>query len=448
MPVDFSVRLKNGDVRSFQIPVDAHCKPGKRVGLDYWHFTQDKYSAYITLPDEIESVEIDTSLRLMDVNRLNNKSGFLPPMRTVIMRPQLNGPPLDHYLWEFWPKVFYNDMDKAMLGIRTYGAYLGIKHNIDAELLYKTATQSLNFSFKYSNLVNWVGKNSTFNFAIYQMDKHTGGRIGIKKTFNYNAKDIITASLLMDNVLNTSYSPVAWNPGYVNWLNISWGRQYEKDWRTVFGWKIDWDNSMTGSEYRFSRIFLKGNYNFWSDYSDFELGINVKAGYSEGAVPLQLQYSLRGADGWTQFNNQYYRSIGTLPYPWQRSGNLYLEDGAKVRGFSLYVENGLQTGKQIAAISFDLTIPNPFDYLNIPGLWRIIPSLFYDVGDVWNGRTSSLKNIRQSAGFSLAWDYFPILSRIMDIDKVQLDFPVWMNKTPQGVNHVDFRWLIKFDFDL
>ena len=447
MPLDFTVRLKNGNMRSFQIPVDEHTKPGRQA-LDYWHFTQDKYQAKITLSDEIKSVEIDTSLRLMDVNRLNNKSGFWPPMQAVFMRPQLNGPPLDSYLWEFWPKVFYNDIDKAMLGIRTYGAYLGLKHNIDAELLFKTATLDVNFSFKYSNLVGWAGRNSAFNFSVYYLDKHAGGYIGLKKKLEGKAENIFSATLLSDYVSDISYAAVPWEQGYTNWLNLKWEYHYQRYWRDVYSWELSWDNGIVGSDYNFSKIFLKADYNLWGDYSDFELNVNLKAGYGEGNIPEQHLYSLRGADGWKQFSNQYYRSRGTLPYPWQRNGNLYLDDGAKVRGYSLYTENGSLSGKNIAALSFDLQLPNPLDYLNVPFVWRVIPSLFYDAGNVWNGSAPAFSEIKQNAGFSLAWEHFPVLDRVMDIDRIQFDFPIWMSQTPQGVDKVDFRWLVRFDFDL
>jgi len=88
------------------------------------------------------------------------------------------------------------------------------------------------------------------------------------------------------------------------------------------------------------------------------------------------------------------------------------------------------------------------DYLNIPYMWRIIPSLFYDAGDVWSEGTPSMSGIKQSAGFSLAWEYFPVLNRLTNIDKVQFDFPVWMNHTPQGVKATGFRWLVTLKFDL
>ncbi|MEJ2398457.1 MAG: FimV/HubP family polar landmark protein, partial [Gammaproteobacteria bacterium] len=71
-----------------------------------------------------DKVEIDASQRLMDINRLNNTSGLLPEMDFVFMRPQSNAPPLDAYLWEGWPLVFYNDIDKLKAGFKMEGSYL------------------------------------------------------------------------------------------------------------------------------------------------------------------------------------------------------------------------------------------------------------------------------------------------------------------------------------
>jgi aminopeptidase N len=448
MPVDFTVKLKNGDKKYFQIPVDNNSKPGIRTPLEYWHFTQENYDAVIDFQSEIKSVEIDTSLRLMDVNRLNNKSGILPPMRAVFMKPQLNGPPLDSYLWEIWPKVFYNDIDKAMLGIHSYGSYLGVKHNIDTELLFKTVTCDVNFAFNYSNMLDWAGKNSIFNFAIYYMDKHSGGRIGLEKDFKNISANAISISLLTDYVSDISYAATIWDRGRVNWLNLNWDHHYDEYRQNISGWQISWDNGILGSKYDFSRLLLKANYNLQAENSDLKLCMKLKAGYGDGNVPSQFLFSLRGADGWTQFNNQYYRSKGTLPIPWQRNGNLYLDDGAKVRGYSLYGDDIQTSGKQIAVISFDLRIPNPFYVFDVPILGNIIPYFFYDAGNVWNGSAPSITDTKQSFGFSLGWDYFPVLDRIMDINKIQFDFPLWINKPPKGVEKGSFRWLVRFDFDL
>jgi hypothetical protein len=99
--------------------------------------------------------------------------------------------------------------------------------------------------------------------------------------------------------------------------------------------------------------------------------------------------------------------------------------------------------------SGDLTLPNPLGITPIIFIRDITPSIFFDIGYVWNATFPDIRDYRNNAGMSLAWDRFPtVLNYLTSIDKVQFDFPVFMSHLPDGEKRLDFRWLVRFDFDL
>jgi aminopeptidase N len=453
MPVDLDIKLKNGDTARYQIPIDSHSKPERnRKVLPYWHFTQSEYTAEINLPGEIDYVEIDQSLRLMDVNRLNNRSGLLPPMTFTFMHPQSVSPPLDKYLWEGWPLAFYNDYDKAKLGFKFEGSYLDIDHKIDASLWYKTAYGNVDYDLCYQNPAGWLGMRSYLKLRTFTLDGRQGSQIGLSKQINKNngGEPYYKIGLLLSTHLMFApqYLTSDWDKGRVNTIDLSWKRISRKNWRQKSELCLVFRNSIMGGDFQFSQAILDWKRYFWGDYSDFELDVSFKGGYSEGRAPAQSQFTLSGANGWREFSNPYYRSRGTLPYPWRREGHLYLNEGSKVRGFSLYPEDTDLTGKKILAFSADLKFPNPFESTFFIIIRDIIPSVFADAGQVWDGAFPKYKDFRKSAGISLTWDRFYWLQKITYIERVRFDFPLWMSHTPDDAEHFDFRWLVSFNFDL
>ena len=99
--------------------------------------------------------------------------------------------------------------------------------------------------------------------------------------------------------------------------------------------------------------------------------------------------------------------------------------------------------------SSDVTLPNPLAISPVIFIRDIVPSIFFDYGYVWDNSFPGFKDMRNDTGFSLAWNRFPsVLTYLTSIDKVQFDFPLFMSHVPDGKKHWDFRWLVRFDFDL
>jgi hypothetical protein len=81
MPIDLVVSFKDGSKKSFYISMNELLgnKPSEkgnegRIALEPWPWVNSSYSLIINNKEsEIESIEIDPSQRMADVNRKNNK---------------------------------------------------------------------------------------------------------------------------------------------------------------------------------------------------------------------------------------------------------------------------------------------------------------------------------------------------------------------------------------
>ena len=235
MPIDLDITLKNGRQVLYHIPVDGSAKKetGREV-LPYWHFSKKEYNTTVKLEDAIDLVEIDASQRLMDINRLNNRSGLLPEMEFVFMRPQSNAPPLESYLWEGWPLIFYNDKDKAKVGFKLEGSYLAMDHLMDLGVWYKTATGNLDYDLNYKHPFNWLGNNSYAGIRTYTLDGVQGSELSLDKQIikNRYRDPVYTLSLNLRNYnrFDNEYALSVWSRGTVNNFELRWSRDFDQYW--------------------------------------------------------------------------------------------------------------------------------------------------------------------------------------------------------------------------
>jgi len=164
-------------------------------------------------------------------------------------------------------------------------------------------------------------------------------------------------------------------------------------------------------------------------------------------MPLQFLYNLSGDNSVGEFAEPFYRSRGTFPYPWRRAGNLYKYGNGNVRGYSLTETGAQQFGPVILALNFDLNTPNPLDAFHLPLLKDMTPAVFFDYGSVWNKNMPKFADFKASAGVSLIWDAFDFLDYAFDLKKIRFDFPLWLNHPGQTQDRIQWRWLIRFDFN-
>ncbi|MGD9899519.1 MAG: M1 family aminopeptidase [Calditrichaceae bacterium] len=453
MPVDLDIHLKNGQIIKYHIPVDESHKPDKsRITLPSWHFSQKNYSVNLNSPHEADFAVIDPSGAMLDINRLNNRSGLLPPMDFVFMKSQSLAPPVDAYLWEGWPLVFYNDYDHLKLGFKFNGSYLNINHKIDAQFWYKTAYGNVDFDLKYRNPVDWMGLHTNMELGIFTLDGREGLKFGLNKRNNSGDRGPVFrygTGIMAYRMYGDQYLMSDWDRGDIYLTYLSMNREeISSANRKISDFNVLFKNSVGGSDYQFGLAEINYTRSFYFSYDEHEIKFRFKGGFGEGDIPSQHKFALSGSNGWQEFQDPYYRSKGSLPYPWRRNGHLYRDNGALVRGYSLYLSDTPQLGDNALISSVDYYFPNPISLFRIPVLRDLETAVFADIGQVWSESLPGYDDFRKSAGFSLLFDRLKDLKMIFKIKKIQADFPLWMSHVPGNDEHFAGRWLINFEFSL
>jgi outer membrane protein assembly factor BamA len=174
--------------------------------------------------------------------------------------------------------------------------------------------------------------------------------------------------------------------------------------------------------------------------------LNLSAGAAAKNTPLQEKFNLAGANGVAEFQDEYYRARGTLPVSWRRNGHLYKNEFAAVRGVSLISDDYINNNIWAASINF--SFPNIFTYADISLLDFFNNAIFFDAGTVWTGKVRPINKAAKSAGVSIAFHNFYDLNYIFGLEKVNFDFPLWIEQPGSMKNKDEFRWLISFEFKL
>lgn len=453
MPIDFDVYLENGDTLKYQIPVDRFSKPEKnRKVLPYWHFSQKKYSAKINCKSEVDKVEIDPSLRLMDINMLDNISSCIPKQDFHFMKYASNKPPVNKYLWEMWPTAFYNDIDKLKFGINLNGSYLDIDHKLDLWLWYKTAKTNFDFDFSYRTPVDWLGKLTHIYLNAFTIDGRQGGQVSIAhlldKVWREEPRYKIEAGFTYHKNYDISYLMSAWDKGDITTLFFNWSLEnsYYRGWKPKNILQVNLITSFLTPHYDFSLLSLEWQHKLWKTGNDWEIDFRLFGGHIEGNAPLQYMFNLSGDNGWGEFQQSFYCSKGSLPFPWKREGHLYKQGGGNIRGYSLINPENELISSNVASINIDISLPNPLNQFYIPIVDDIYPVMFTDIGTIWNSNFPSAKSFKKSFGGSLVWNSHYYLDYLFNLEKVRIDFPIWLSDVPDSKKNLEFRWLIRFDF--
>jgi hypothetical protein len=448
MPIEFDVMLEDSTILRYRIPLDPQMPPVPgRQSLNYWHFSQNSYSAFLEFPAEVSEVIIDPSNRLMDINYLNNRSGWLPKQEWVFMRWQSDAPPIDRYLWEVWPQASYNDVDKLRFGVKLKGGYLDVDHRIDLRLWLKPfRIGSVDFDFTYATPVDYFGKIAAMNFGAWRIDGREGARIGFRSRIQTGSRSSSIGyggGLVTSHLFDDEYMVTPWALGWVNSMYLYWEYKdkYRSPWLDRFKFSLNYVTSVLSSSADFDRVWMEVSRKFYFRDSDIEFDTRLFAAHvtKEGAL-----FNLSGAGSIPQFGNDFYRSRGGLPHPWRRQGHLYMQGDGNVRGYLLPESDVNVWGKEVVAVNFDLSLPNPvYDF---PFIENLTLYLFADAGAAWKVTAPKLNNIPVSAGFSLSWRAMSELGYLFSLNSVRFDFPVYMNRVRSGYEPVELRWLVRFEF--
>ncbi|CUS89386.1 hypothetical protein JGI6_01388, partial [Candidatus Kryptonium thompsonii] len=143
-----------GTYQKVIIPLDLQLKPKKEANaiiLPHWFWVNPVYEFELSFDKKVKMVEIDSRLKLRDVNRLNNRTGVFNKVQIKLLEQTQLNPPLERYWFSVRPSIWFAQRDGARPGIFTNGAYLFDYNETKFGLWLNTRTKNFDYFINYRN---------------------------------------------------------------------------------------------------------------------------------------------------------------------------------------------------------------------------------------------------------------------------------------------------------
>lgn len=473
-PIDVAVIWEHGDTTFYTISPEgmAFTKPG-HISLPTWHQFRrpDKeYSFTVKARRKIKKVVVDPHELLMDINRLNNASGFFPPIELRLDNLGYDRPPLNAYRLRLRPDFWYDTPNGFQLGMHSHGSYLEEYNKHDLEFRMGTKSGRPTIDYESSTPFAGLGRYAWGYLKFVRADIRTFFATGFfkryKKLYSVRDQDVLKVefnSLTFDNrVIDRTLGYNRDDRKYLDSPDWFGSNSYnvEASWASLRTFKrgrisseiyslqgmfdeqhgfFDQESSYRG--FLITRVGFEFGYDLpYSTKMDLRLGREVVIGNPPGQYMPRLSRKT-SVEAFTE--TSLFRSPGAYPSDW--ADDFYLANN-RVRGY----QDRDFTFTRSWSGSFSLTTPDMLPYrwfrkLPLVGrfLSRADQALFVDLTYVKDKDTDWAAY--SSAGLSIS---FPSL---WDGQSIRLDFPVYLNQPLSGEEEFDFRfsvgWVLPGLFD-
>lgn len=478
MPLDFQVISKEGKKYNFHIPNTWFEKNTTATTLPRWigwGKLNDTYHAKIQIPSGIHSVLIDTSMRLADVNRLNNKT--CQKIDWSFDHKIKNLPNIHRYETFLRPEVWYNALDGIKTGIHLNGNYLKHKHIFDFTAWYNTGigASSINlfglytkdrnlFSYRaiYQNSAQKLIKKSYYKLQ----SKYLDGLIG--NSFSYHIpsrSDKGLISLEFKSMFRERFTDLIYLINPLDWNNQAWNNQikiqYAHTYRYVHGSGSVLSGISTSAltrDYNYSYWFLESKNQTKLKKLLFSTRFYAQFGQGNSWAPESKLY-LAQANPEEMMENKFTRSAMVVndqeTFYSIGQNHLHYGGGLNLRGYTGFIiqklnnysSYSIRNSSSGASINLEVEIQQLFPW-NTPKISKYIDLKLYpftDAGIIQIDplRKTTFSNLLIDAGIgtALTLKQFGPLENIKPLT-LRADFPLFLNQVSTTDSNIDFRWII------
>jgi hypothetical protein len=490
MPIDFTVATKDNKTYKYHIPNTWFVKDSvhqkvlpKWYGWDLLHPT---YTATITLPSPIQTVDIDPTRTLADADLTNNKWGKHGIRTTQFDHRVPNAVRWDKQRNYLRPDVWYNSLDGVQLGVHSEGSYFG-KYSYSATVWGNTTlghwnnvTYNKNFIPFAFNLSGRAATNSLWKqSSVYDNISYYGGistlKLGFEKIFRKQDQRNPKYSKLFFNVKSlynyANYDQYILNPGMwgigsykagLNNSSINLG--YFKNYFYKKGngeFTVNVRSPFIGSDYNYSWVNVNSINNIM--LSKFEIRSRVfgQMGFSN-SYPRESALMLAGANSEELLDNKYTRAVGMIPTNWLGFGaatnHFQYGGGLNLRGYNGYyaMEEYKKKGTDSlfqgyfsnSGASWNMEIDfDKFIKIKPKGITKNLKMdtyLFSDMGLLVFQKTKEEYfpgRFRMDAGLGTALTIKFSPYQINPL-VIRFDMPFFLNAPPTGENNFQFRYVL------
>lgn len=473
-PVELAVIWEQGDTSMFTIPPEgmAFARPGYRLLPTWNQFRRysDRYEVPLRAERKIKKIVIDPENISIDINRLNNSTGFMPPMEVRFDNMKYDRTPVNKYKLRIRPDLWYDEPNGLAIGYHGHGAYLEEVrwYSLDARVGTRSGRSTVDFGV--STPFTPFGPMSIIGTRAVWSDYRAAFQISLDKTFKrwYSRPDRIALhfdhSLMISSPENSDPMsfPPARNLKYLpdpNWeMSKIWTSSARAGWVRTFrrgSFRLEGNSQAViygDSDLNRASIEdrVQGQLRFTNKQRTW-LELAGGFNFTFGRPPSQFVRHLSRARSVDAFlDSKVFRTPGTFPTDWQ--DDFYLS-GGPVRGYQDRMVWLFDSWNG----SLELTPPDLLPYrwirkLPLIGgfLSKTDQSFFVDAaaltmqGSEYQYRSpivasetrASGKKYRGYVSSGVSLIFPPVWSQ----HHVRLDFPVYLNRPAPGDKEFDFRF--------
>ncbi|HWF44929.1 MAG TPA: M1 family aminopeptidase, partial [Candidatus Kapabacteria bacterium] len=436
MPIDLVFTFDDGTTEQKWIPVD-----------DWLRTVADERTYTYTFTKHPVQVEINPSLDLLDVNRLNNTSCWLPPMEVDLV-PKIFGDvkPINKYAVRSAPFIAPFDgtfQNRWAIGWTLLGSYLDRTDRI--AIGFREAVSQHGFEgaavvLQYHTVLDWLSPWTDVDIMAVPVD---GGLLGLNLSQIVPLPGTTTPIHIFNVGYNLSGFPLA--------INHVFGGYTFHDESSIneFAFAGQVETGIGDPRANYSKLagMIDDRLDIARDWNAFIRFFGGSMQPINGSVPYETLFQLASASDADHFSDFLGSNFGSGVRDKIRNA---VASGPLVRG---YLQNENLAGRVAASGTFEIGNRSlfPFTILReIPVLGRVFDmfglTFFADAGLVTNAFcTCQLKSdLMSDAGVGLRFfgvDSWLNRSWNLDLDRTeaQIDFPLYLDKPVSGESKFDFR---------
>jgi hypothetical protein len=495
MPIDLTLHYEDGTTGIATIPValnqgTAYKKPEPgRIFFTPWDWVKKEYTGTAITPKAVSWYEIDTSYRLMDLNKENNGSTALlgllkhqPDLDIAFLKQYHNYPSLSGLYTVYRPLAWYDEIAGLNLGV---GALFGNHRKLkgDIKVLYTARPVPVDSYADRPEFLDHIG---------LELRSEVQTKIlGNLTTAGFNARSrygMLASELSLDHKIRPTYRylgpsqsvkfylagtfrgrdsihpfPLYGGP-WSNGLDFTAGSRYaftSSNGLTTFGGGLEIGhitrykqllNPLPNSSTSFTKLH--------DSYTSLDVFVQQRVPLADGwtvflkgnamgiigTPPLQKLYYLNGANPSQQEKSTFWKAITNISRHFSDQAHFLMEGGGGVRGYRTSVGNpdgGL-------GLSGEFEFPNPLGSLGwLP--YSFQPLFFVDAG--YAQASEPLNNQEHTytdagIGFRvnvlswLPWQLQGVAEEYADIPRIGIYFPFYLSHPDDGKPKVAFRYVI------
>jgi len=324
LPLDIAMELADGSLQMIHVPNRFDqvkpLSPNWQVTEPWlgWQRIHPDFTFKVPVQTKAKRILIDPSGRLMDINRLNNSSGF-PKLHWQFDNLKVYHPTLDAYDIYLRPSVLYNLVDGLKPGLHWSSGYLISpeirQYHVTAEVHYAGGRSAADFALFFESPVKSLGKLTHFYLKLKDQDGRRlleGGLTGVFRDRLYlKPMQEAAVSYRESEVTDERYIPKGqtWDTGIIRSLIFHYGRENRNSLVSI-ALSIDLETAVSGGEFLYTQQNFQTIGHFLAMPS---LKIRGVAARQTGNVPAQFGLRPGGARFFDMAEqNWLYRGAGSL----------------------------------------------------------------------------------------------------------------------------------------